>query len=125
MTQAATKTVEQYQAEVAANPGSVEALCTLGWGHYGERQYDQAISVFQEALKLDAGGVDALYGLGLSLKEGGRGEEAVPAFAKVMKLAPAKAPGARGLMLARLARGHINLIRKGDWDLDEDVRYEE
>ena len=125
MTQVSTKPVEQYEAEVAANPNSVEALCNLGWGHYGERKYDQAVSVFEEALKLDAGGVDALYGLGLSLKEGGRGEEAVPVFAKVMKLAPQKAPGARGRMLARLARGHINLIRKGDWDLDDDVRYED
>jgi tetratricopeptide (TPR) repeat protein len=117
--------LDQYRAEVEAKPASIDAKCNLGWGYYGERQYDQAVEVFQEALKLDAGSVDALWGLGLSLKEGGRHEEAIPVFAKLMRLAPQKEPGARGTMLARLARGHINQIKTGDWDLDEELRYEE
>lgn len=121
----ASSVLDQYRAQVEAEPESVDAKCNLGWGHYGERQYDQAIEVFREALQLDGGSVDALYGLGLSLKEGGRHEEAVPVFVKVMRLAPQKEPGARGTMLARLARGHINQIKKGDWDLDEEMRYEE
>jgi Tfp pilus assembly protein PilF len=120
-----TSVVDQYQAEVAAHPDSVDAKCNLGWGHYGERQYDQAVAVFREAVKMDPNSVDAQYGLGLSLKEGGWHDEAVPVFRNVMRIAPQQAPGARGMMLARLARGHINLIKKGDWDLDEDMRYEE
>jgi tetratricopeptide (TPR) repeat protein len=125
MDQAPSSVVSRYEAELAANPGSVEAQCNLGWGHYGERRYNEAVEVFKEALKQDAGSVDVLYGLGLSLKEAGRHDEAIPVFIKVMKLAPQQAPGARGLMLARLARGHINQIKTGDWDLDEDIRYEE
>ena len=124
MADASFNVVEKYQAAAEANPDSVEAKCNLGWGYYGERQYETAIAVFREALKLDAGSVDANYGLGLSLKEAGQGEQAVPVFARVMKLAPQKESGARGRMLARLARGHINQIRKGDWDLDEDMKYE-
>jgi tetratricopeptide (TPR) repeat protein len=125
MDQAPSGVVKQYEAELAAHPDSVEAQCNLGWGHYGERRYNEAVDVFKEALKQDAGSVDVLYGLGLSLKEAGRHDEAIPVFIQVMRLAPQKAPGARGMMLARLARGHINQIKTGDWDLDEDIRYEE
>src|SRR5690606_27516203 len=88
MADAQPDVIGKYQAELAANPDSVEAKCNLGWGHYGERQYDQAIAVFREALKLDEGSVDALYGLGLSLKEAHQYNEAVPVFAKVARLAP-------------------------------------
>jgi tetratricopeptide (TPR) repeat protein len=125
MSDTAQNVVSRYEAEAAADPNSVEAKCNLGWGHYGERQYEQAIAVFRQALQLDAGSVDALYGLALSLKEAGQHDEAVPVFAKIMKLAPQKEQGARGQMLARLSRGHINQIKKGDWDLGEDMRYEE
>jgi tetratricopeptide (TPR) repeat protein len=124
MADTATNVLDKYQAAVEANPTSVDAQCNLGWGYYGERQYETAIEVFRQALKLDAGSVDANYGLAMSLKEAGQGEQAVPVFARVMKLAPQKETGARGRMLARLARGHINQIRKGDWDLDEDMKYE-
>jgi cytochrome c-type biogenesis protein CcmH/NrfG len=124
MTEADTPAVDKAQSEIAADPNNVDGFCNLGWGFYGARQYADAIQAFNDALKLDAGSVDALYGLGLSLKESGAGEDAVPVFARVMKLAPQKEQGARGRMLARLSRGHINLIRKGEWDLDEDVRYE-
>jgi tetratricopeptide (TPR) repeat protein len=121
MDQAPSGAVSRYEAELAADPNNVEALCNLGWGHYGEQRYDEAVEVFQRALQQDAGSVDVLYGLGLSLKEAGRHAEAVPVFVKVMKLAPQKAPGARGMMLARLARGHINQIKTGDWNLDHDL----
>lgn len=125
MSEDTANVVGKYEAEAAADPNSVDARCNLGWGHYGERRYDEAAAAFREALALEANNVDALYGLGLSLKEAGQGEAAVPYFVQVIKLAPPKEPGARGKMLARLARGHINLIKKGDWDLGEDMRYEE
>ena len=124
MTATPSGVISKYETEASQNPESVEAKCNLGWGYYGARKYDAAVAVFKEALKLDAGSVDTLYGLGLSLKEAGVHGEAIPVFKKVMRLAPEKAPGARGLMLARLARGHINQIKTGEWNLDEDLRYE-
>jgi cytochrome c-type biogenesis protein CcmH/NrfG len=124
MTSPPAGVISKYETEASQNPESAEAKCNLGWGYYGARQYDAAIAAFKEALQLDAGSVDTLYGLGLSLKEAGVHGEAIPVFKKVMRLAPERAPGARGMMLARLARGHINQIKTGEWDLDEDLRYE-
>lgn len=122
MAETRVSVVDRYQEEAAANPASVDAQCNLGWGYYGDHRYEDAIPVFREALRLDADSVDASYGLALSLKEAGAGEEAVSAFEKVVKLAPQKEEGPRGRMLARLARGHINQIRTGDWNIDMDTR---
>lgn len=124
MTASTTDVIGHYQAAVTANPDSVDAQCNLGWGYYGQRQYAEAIETFRAALRLDQGSVDANYGLGLSLKEAGQHDEAVPVFVKVMQLAPQKETGTRGRMLARLARGHVNQMKKGDWDLDDEVRHE-
>lgn len=125
MAETTTNVVERYLAAAEADPTNVEAQCNLGWGYYGERAYEAAITAFRAALRLDAGSVDANYGLALSLKEAGQGAEAVPVFMRVMKLAPQKEAGARGRMLARLARGHVNQIKTGTWDLDEDVKHAE
>jgi hypothetical protein len=38
-----------------------------------------------------------------------------------MKLAPQDSNTIRGQMLARLARGHVNRIKSGDWGLDTDL----
>jgi tetratricopeptide (TPR) repeat protein len=118
MPEAPPTLLENYRAAVSANPNSAEAQSNLGWGYYGQRQYDQAIEAYRQALALDANFVDAHYGLGLALKEAGKGAEAVPSFETVIKLAPQLENGARAQMLARLAHGHINQIQKGDWSLD-------
>jgi protein O-GlcNAc transferase len=118
---ATVNVVDQYQAAVAANPNSAEAYCNLGWGFYGQRQFDQAITAFQHALTLDRNLTDAHYGLGLALKESGAGKEAVPEFEAVINLAPQDQNATRGQMLARLARAHVNRIEVGNWSLDADL----
>ena len=116
-------TIENYQAAVKSNPNSAEALCNLGWGYYGVRQYDESIKTFRQALTLDRNTIDAHYGLGLALKESGAGQEAIPEFEAVEKLAPQDLNVVRGTMLSRLARGHINRISSGDWSLDTDLKH--
>jgi tetratricopeptide (TPR) repeat protein len=114
--------LENYRAAANANPTSAEAQSNLGWGYYGQRQFDEAIRVYQQALALDNNYVDAHYGLGLALKESGAGAQAVPVFETVIKLATQMENTIRGTMLARLARGHINQIRSGNWHLEADPR---
>jgi tetratricopeptide (TPR) repeat protein len=111
--------LESYQSAVAANPNSAEAQSNLGWGYYGQRQFDQAIAAFREALRLDRNYLDAHYGLGLAQKEAGAGADAVTAFEAVLALAPQLENAARGQMLARLAQGHINQITQGHWNLSK------
>jgi tetratricopeptide (TPR) repeat protein len=117
--------LENYRAAVSANPQSAEAHCNLGWGHYGQKQYAEAVKEFQEALRLDVNWVDAYYGLGLSQKGMGAKPDAVAAFEKAAKLAAQMEDRVRGGMLLRLAHGQINQLQKGDWDLDKELRHHE
>src|SRR5712692_317294 len=121
MPEALPNTIENYQAAVTSNPNSAEAYSNLGWGYYGQRKYEGAATAFRQALSLDRNLTDAHYGLGLTLKESGAGQDAVAEFEAVVKLAPQDQNAVRGQMVARLARGHINRIKSGDWGLDADI----
>jgi len=121
MPEALPNTIENYQAAVTSNPNSSEAYSNLGWGYYGQKKYDEAIKAFRQALSLESNLTDAHYGLALTLKEAGATQDAVAEFETVTKLAPQDANTVRGQMLARLARGHINRIKSGDWGLDTGI----
>ena len=121
MPDAAPNAIEIYQSAVSANPNSAEAYSNLGWGYYGQRNFDEAIKAYRQSLSLDRNFIDAHYGLGLTFKEAGHGQEAVPEFEAVIKLAPQDANNIRGQMLSRLARGHINQINNGNWGLTTDI----
>jgi tetratricopeptide (TPR) repeat protein len=125
MPDASPTLLENYRAAVTANPDSAEAHCNLAWGFYGQRQYADAIQEFRQALSLDRNLIDAHYGLGLALKESGAGQEAVPVFDTVLGLAPQLDNAVRATMLSRLAKGHINQIKSGDWKLDKELRHHE
>ncbi len=78
---------------------------------------------FRRALDLDPDSIDANYVLGLVLKAQGRFEEAVEQFQKAIDLLEAGNldDKARIEMLRRLSLGHINELKKGDWDLEKEV----
>jgi len=117
--------LDKYRAAVTTNPKSAEAHSNLGWGLYGQKQHAEAVKEFETALTLDPGWVDAHYGLGLAHKSAGATAEAIAAFEKVMALAPRLPDVVRAHMLSRLAHGHVNEIRSGDWDLDKELRHYE
>ena len=120
MPDAIPNVLDNYRAAAAANSTSADAQSNLGWGLYGQRLFDEAIKAFEAALALDNGYVDAHYGLALTLKESGAGAKAVPEFEAVLKLADQMENTVRAGMLARLARGHINQIKSGNWHLEAD-----
>ena len=113
--------VEEYRQALAADPKSAEAHANLGWGLYGDGQWEAAIQEFSEALSLDAGQVDALYGLGLTRKAAGAKPEAAAAFEKAIPMFGILEDKSRSLMLTRLARGHINMLRTGHWALSSSI----
>jgi tetratricopeptide (TPR) repeat protein len=117
--------IDAYRAAVTASPNSAEAHSNLGWGYYGQKQFAEAIKEFQEALARDANWVDAYYGLGLAQKGAGAKTEAVAAFEKAAALAPQMEDRVRGSMLMRLAHGQVNQLKKGNWDLDKELRHRE
>lgn len=122
MPEAIPNILDNYRAAASANPTSAEAQSNLGWGLYGQHQYPEAIQAFEAALRLDNNYLDAHYGLGLALKESGAGVKAAPVFETVVKLAGQLENSVRGVMLARLARGHVNQISSGNWHLEADPR---
>jgi len=114
--------LDTYRAAVAENPHSAEARCNLGMGFYGDKRYEEAIKEFQAALKLDRNFLDAHYGLGLALKASGEKKEAIAEFEKASSLAAKLDDFVRGQMLTRLAEGHLNDLKTGDWAKDSKRR---
>jgi tetratricopeptide (TPR) repeat protein len=100
---------------------SVEEYFRSGWSHYSKKEYYRAEADFQKALAAAPGNVDVLYGLGMALQASGRQPEAISTFESVIQLLSMPAPEdkVRAFMLARLARGHVNRIKTGDWKLQE------
>ena len=94
-----------------------------GWAYHSRGRQQAAEADFRRALELDSESVDANYVLGLILKAQDRHQEAVEYFQKTIELLEeGKLENkARTEMLRRLSLGHINELRKGDWDLESEV----
>lgn len=109
---------------VSQNTKSYEELLREGWElHASRKDEDLAESVFRQAIALDSKPVDAYYGLGLVLKSQDRRKEAIQAFEKVVELLDSHAiqDRTRRSILRRLALGHINQLKSGDWGLEREV----
>ena len=74
-----------------------EELTAEGWRLWGIRQYSQAATEFEKAVKLDPEIVNAWNGLGWSHFNGGKYEKAVAAFEQCIALQPKHAAALNGL----------------------------
>ena len=113
--------IATYRTEASSRPDDPQLQVDLGWGLYGGGQFAEAVELFSRVLALSPDSVDADYGLGLSYKAQGNKEAAVRAFEKVVELSQQVEDHVRGTMLRRLARGHINEISIGDWNLEKEI----
>ena len=104
-------------------PNDLDSYMRRGWAYHSRDQEQAAEADYRRALELDSESVDANYVLGLILKAQGRADEAVEYFSKTVKLLEAGKikDNARCEMLRRLSLGHINELKKGDWDLEREV----
>jgi tetratricopeptide (TPR) repeat protein len=104
-------------------PKDLDSYMRRGWVYHSRGRQQAAEADFRRALELDSESVDANYVLGLILKAQDRDEEAVEYFQKTIKLLEDGKldDKARSEMLRRLSLGHINELRKGDWDLEREV----
>ncbi len=112
--------VDPDAMEQPTDPGS---YILRGYAYYGTGRYAEAAEDFKRALDLDSTAVDAVYALGMCLKAAGKKEEAAAAFKKAIALIDqgVVADKSRARILRRLAKGHINEITNGDWNLEAEI----
>jgi tetratricopeptide (TPR) repeat protein len=108
---------------VQTEPDSARELRLRGYAFYAKGDFPSAQKDFEVVLGIDPNDVEAIYGLGLSYKMQGNMEEGAKAFRKVLDLLGAGSveDPTRTKMLERLAKGHLNMITKGDWDLEKEI----
>ncbi len=116
------KIVENIVPDPAAMSASTAMeFASRGWLFYSHQNYEKAANDFRHILEKDNHEVDAWYGLGLSSKFAGSTGEAVERFNKVLGLISTLEDKQRANILDRLAKGQINQIQTGDWDLEKEV----
>lgn len=93
-----------------------------GYAFYARREFAQADEDFRKAVTMEPQSTEAYYALGFNLKAMDRKDEAVKAFQKSLDLLSLleEQNKVRAHMLNRLAKGHINQMTIGDWDLRKD-----
>ncbi len=107
-------------------PTTAEGCLKRGMAFYARKRHDAAEKDFLQAIALDPGStqaVDAYYGLGMVYKAAKRDAEAVQSFEKVLELLrQGSVPNANKTeMLRRLALGHANEMKNGDWNLKGEI----
>lgn len=114
---------------IVQDPSSMQNLTTAegylkrGMAFYARQQYENAENDLRTALSMNDGLIDVYYSLGMVLKAASKREEAVLAFEKVLTmLNQGRVKNSDQLaMLRRLAKGHINMIKTGDWNLEKEI----
>jgi tetratricopeptide (TPR) repeat protein len=109
------------EAPAPIDPKTADEFTQRGWDHYTKKEFFRAENDFFKALELSPQNPDILYALGMTLQASGRSQDAIAQFEKLIILLqePAEEDQVRARMLVRLARGHINRIKTGDWHLEE------
>lgn len=109
---------EMEPMETAA-PQTEDEFVKSGWEHYSKKEYYRAEADFQKALDISPNNPDTLYALGMTYQASGRQPEAIRTFEKTIQVLENAGENdfVRAHMMTRLARGHINRIKTGDWNL--------
>ncbi len=105
------------------DPSTSEEYTKRGVAYYARKQFNSAETDLKHAILLDENNLDAYYSLGMVLKAVGRKEDAINAFNKVLELINARpdATSTKYDMLRRLALGHYNELKQGDWNLEKEI----
>lgn len=104
-------------------PQTVSDYMRRGYAYYARSKFPEAEGDFKKAMEIEPKAVDAIYALGMSLKAQGRKDDSIQAFQQVIDMIGQGAieNKVRANMLRRLALGHINEIKEGDWNLEKEI----
>ena len=114
---------EPVDPECMRDPKTAQEFFNRGMAYYARKEYSNAEKDMLKAISLDRNYIDPHYGLGMIRKAQKNNEEAIQAFQHTLDLLEQKEGEQNPTidMLKRLAKGHINEISQGDWDLEEEV----
>ena len=100
-------------------PENVADYIRRGYAFHAREEYAKADEDFRKAISMDAKSPEAYYGLGLNLKAQNNNEEAILAFQQALDFINTieEQNVTRAHMLSRITKGHINQLKKGNWDL--------
>jgi tetratricopeptide (TPR) repeat protein len=106
-----------------AEPTTAEEFQRRGMAYYARNEYKAAEDDLKQSILLDENNIDSFYCLGMVSKAMDLKNEAVEAFLQVLNLIRASGDSdkTKNDMIRRLARGHINEITQGDWNLEKEI----
>lgn len=106
-----------------SEPKTSDEFQRRGMAYYARNDYTAAENDLKQSILLDENNIDTFYCLGMVRKAMDRKDEAVEAFVQAINLIRTNSDGdkTRNDMLLRLARGHINEITQGDWNLEKEI----
>jgi tetratricopeptide (TPR) repeat protein len=107
-----------------AGPKKPEDYFRQGWNQHSTDNDERAAEgSFRKSISLDKNNVDAYFSLGLVQKAQGKSQEALDSFQTVLeKIEDGQIEDhVRAEMLRRLTLGHINMLKTGDWGLEEEI----
>jgi tetratricopeptide (TPR) repeat protein len=113
--------LERLRGEARANPQDAEAALRVGWAMYAAGEHAEAEEWFALTATLAPADVEGVYGLGMTRRARGKTQAAIEAFEKAVRLAERISDRTRGQLIQRLAKGHVNYLRSGDWNLEREV----
>lgn len=108
-------------APIIENPQTAEEFAQRGWQNYSAKEFAKAEADYRRAIDLAPDNPDFLYGLGMTLAAAGKSQDATATFASVIQCLKSNEDDSnrvRNIMLTRLASGHINRIKTGEWRLE-------
>ena len=94
-----------------------------GWAYHSRGEQDKAEADFRRAVSYSPESVDANYAMGLVMKSQGKTQEAIELFEKTMDLIlQGKIEHhSKSEMMRRLTLAHINELKTGDWNLEDQI----
>lgn len=108
-------------AELAKPKTAADSL-RRAWESQARGSLNEAEVDFRQALEQEPKSQEALFGLGLALKAQDRRQDSIQIFERLLALLESSGDTrSRVEMLRRLAKGHINLMRSGDWGLEGEI----
>ncbi len=119
----------QDEETAAAGPSEIkdphdhDSFLQRGWAYHARGEQEKAESDFRRAVSFSPESVEANYAMGLIMKSQDKTQEAIELFEKTMDLIlQGKIEDhSKSEMMRRLTLAHINELKTGDWNLEDQI----